>query len=92
MKVLRGFLLLQSSATTNESLSRGDDITTAMKTFFPSIHYADVKALITVCNFILSVKVSMLIWLFRPIQYQILLPPRIFSSKLLQETRNLDAL
>ena len=57
MKFLRGILLLQSSATTNESMSRGGDITTAMKTFFPSIHYADVKALITVCKLILSVKV-----------------------------------
>ena len=73
-------------------MSRGDDIPAALKTFFPSIHDKDVEALITVCKLIHGVKVLVLILLFRRIQYQILLPPRIFSSKLLQETRNSGAL
>ena len=43
--------LLQPSATTNESVSHSGDIATALKTFFPSIHFTDVKELIEVCNF-----------------------------------------
>ena len=44
------FIAFQSSATTNETLSDGSDITTAMKIFFPSIQDTDIEALITVCK------------------------------------------
>ena len=52
-----GFLLLQSSATTNETLSHNSDIPSALKSFCPSIQDADIRALITVCKPILGVKV-----------------------------------
>ena len=40
-------------------MSSGDDIAAALKTFFPSIHYTDIEALIKVCTLILRVKGSM---------------------------------
>ena len=79
------FFLLQSSATTNETTIHGSDIAAALKIMYPSIQDAELKALIAVCSPILRANISMLILLFRPIHYQLLLPPR-FSSKLLQET------
>ena len=86
------FILLQSSATTNDTTSGGNDIAAALKIVFPSIQDAEIKALIAVCSPILTVNISLLTLLFRPIHYQLLLSPSVFSSKLLQETQDSDAL
>jgi hypothetical protein len=53
------FLLLQSSATTNDTTADGSDIAAALKTFFPSIQDAEIKALIAVCSPVLRVNISM---------------------------------
>jgi hypothetical protein len=51
------FLLLQSSATTNETTINGSDIATAFKTMFPSIQDAEINALIAVCSAIFKMNI-----------------------------------
>ena len=80
-------LLLHSSATTNDTAISGSDIAVALKSMFPSIQDAEIKALIAVCSPNTESDYFSTNLLFRPIHYQ-LLPPRIFSSKLLQEMHN----
>lgn len=44
------FSLLQSSATTNDTVTPGSDIATALKGVYPSIQDTDIDALISVCK------------------------------------------
>ena len=43
-------LLLQPSATTNDTTIPGSDISTALESVYPSIQGADIEALIAVCE------------------------------------------